>query len=45
MALSFVVDAEAPNELLQTSMTSKSFRAAALSSIIWKELCDSKWII
>ena len=42
-ALSFVADAHAPTELLQTSMTSKSFRAAALSSIIWKELCDSKW--
>jgi len=42
-ALSFVADADAPTELLQTSMTSKSFRAAALSSIIWKELCDTKW--
>mmetsp|Transcript_7101 Transcript_7101/g.17016 ORF Transcript_7101/g.17016 Transcript_7101/m.17016 type:complete len:328 (-) Transcript_7101:158-1141(-) len=42
-ALSFVADADVPTELLKTSMTSKSFRAAALSSIIWKELCDSKW--
>ena len=39
----FIADAEAPAELLHVSMTSKSFRAAALSNIVWKELCSIKW--
>lgn len=39
----FIADAEAPAELLRVSMTSKSFRAAALSNIVWKEICNIKW--
>ena len=42
-SLSFLADAEVPSELLEISKASKSFRAAALDNIIWKEICDKKW--
>lgn len=41
--LAFVADAEAPEQLLQVSTISRSFRSAALSDLIWKELCARKW--
>ena len=41
--LSFVADADAPELLLQMSTISRSFRTAAISDFIWKELCDQKW--
>jgi len=42
-ALAFVADAEAPEQLLRMSTISRSFRSAALSDLIWKELCEQKW--
>ena len=42
-SLSFLADFEAPSGLLEISMSSKSFRAAALDCILWKEMCDKKW--
>ena len=42
-SLSFLADAEAPSELLEISASCKSFRAAALDCILWKEMCDKKW--
>lgn len=42
-ALAFVADAEAPEQLLKMSTISRSFRSAALSDLIWKDLCDEKW--
>ena len=41
--LGFLADAEAPSEFLEISKSSKSFRAAALDNIIWREMCDQKW--
>ena len=41
--LDFLADGEVPSELLEISKSSKSFRAAALDNIIWKEMCDQKW--
>lgn len=43
VALSFLADAEDPSDLLDISTSSKSFRTAALDSIIWKDVCDRKW--
>lgn len=42
-ALAFVADAEAPEQLLKMSTISRSFRSAALSDLIWKDLCNEKW--
>ena len=43
VTLGFLADAESPSELLEISKSSRSFRAAALDNIIWKEMCDKKW--
>ena len=43
VTLGFLADSEAPSELLEISKSCKSFRAAALDNIIWKEMCDQKW--
>ena len=43
VTLGFLADAEVPSELLEISKSSKSFRAAALDNIIWREMCDQKW--
>ncbi len=43
VALSFLADTEDPSDLLEISKSSKSFRSAALDSIIWRNTCDPKW--
>ena len=43
VTLGFLADGEAPSELLEISVSCKSFRAAALDNIIWREMCDQKW--